>query len=410
MANENRRAFFKVVGAAVAAGIVGVAGGYFAGLNSARSELEKLTKQQQEEAKKLAEETISKLEAEIQELKEKLSQYEIADKELKIYNWSEYIPEHLLTLFEEKTGVKIIYDTFETSDEVLAKLLTGNMPYDVTVITGGTITLDDYEKYVTKLDYSKIPNYEAYVFDELKNPAYDPGRTFTVPYQSGTSGISFRTDKIAEEDWPTGWHDSLFDFDYFLPKYSPKDGVKTATMIPGGVETIPNVIKGVLGKSINDLSPENIEAAKEVMIQQKPFLAAYAGASEYQPGLDEGRFWISETWVYQSSENNVEYIVPKEGCEIWTDCMIIPKSAKNVEAAYAWINYMFEPTSQLALTIYNGLMTPNKITFDLLPEEMQNDESIYPPPEIMAKLEAWRGRTPEEREILTRAWQEILAA
>ncbi|MDJ0271401.1 MAG: hypothetical protein NYU39_02320, partial [Aigarchaeota archaeon] len=282
MSQPSRRSFLRTVGSIVAAGIAGAAGGYVAGSEITRSQLSG-------QAANVANETIRALEAEIKELKEKLAQYEIKDKEVRFYFWSETIPEQLLTFFEEKTGVKVVFDTFESSDEVFAKLFTGQMPYDVTSVTMGGMTRQEHERYLTKLDLNRIPNFKRYAFTgfikEILNPPFDPNRDYSVPIELGTTGVSFRTDKIAEDDWPTGFRDSLFDFEGFLRKYSPRDGVKRATMIPGGVETIPVVIKAIMGKSINDITPENINEAKEILIQQKPYLATYGGPSEFVPGL-----------------------------------------------------------------------------------------------------------------------------
>jgi len=396
-----RRSFLKYLGTALAAGVAGVAGGYALGSLGV-----------EESARRAAQDIITRYESEIRDLREKLSQYEIRDREVRVYWWSETIPEQLFTIFEERTGVKIIFDSFDTSDEVFAKLFTGNIQYDVISITPGGLTREEYDKYLLKLDVEKIPNFRRYAFKDfikdILNPPFDPKREYTVPLEMGTTGVSFRTDKISEEDYPTGFLDSLFDFEEFLPKYSPVGGVKRATMIPGGVETIPVVIKAVLGKSINDISESNVREAVEVLKQQKRFLATYAGTSEYVPGLAEARFWVSETWVWQDSVNNVDYVAPVEGSEIWEDSAVIPKAAKNVDAAHAFINFMLEPTVQMAHVLFNSLVTPNALTYEMLPEDVKSDPSIYPPPEVIAKYEMWLNRTPEQKELLTRAWDEVL--
>uniref|UniRef100_A0A7C5U4J0 Spermidine/putrescine ABC transporter substrate-binding protein n=1 Tax=Caldiarchaeum subterraneum TaxID=311458 RepID=A0A7C5U4J0_CALS0 len=411
MTDVSRRSFFRAVGSVVAAGIAGIAGGYVLGSSMTRAEFERLYGPGATQA---GNEIIRRLEAEIKELKEKLAQYEIKDKEVGVYFWAETIPEHLITFFEEKTGVSVIFDTFDSSDEVYAKLFTGRMPYDVTSVTMGGMTRQEHERYLMKLDLSRIPNFKRYAFDgfikEILNPPFDPRRDYSVPAELGTTGVSFRTDKISENDWPTGFRDSLFDFDGFLRKYSPRDGVKRATMIPGGVETIPVVIKAIMGKSINAITPENVQEAKEILIQQKSYLATYAGASEYVPGLAEARFWVSETWIWQDSPNNVDYVAPVEGSEIWEDSFVIPKSAEHVDAAYAFINYMLEPPVQVAHVLYNSLVTPNRLAYEMLPDDVKNDPSIYPPKEIIDRYEMWVNRTPEEKELLTRAWLEVLAA
>jgi spermidine/putrescine-binding protein len=395
---SGRRSFFKALGAAVAGAIAGVAGGYYLGSSTGG----------------VSRDVLASMEAEIRDLQEKLAQYEIKDSEVRIYFWSETIPEQLITFFEEKTGIRVVFDTFESSDEVFAKLFTGQIPYDVTSVTMGGLTTEEQERYLMELDLDRIPNFKRYAFTgfikDILSPPFDPQRRFSVPVEMGTTGISFRTDRIAEEDWPTGFRDSIFDFDGFLPKYSPRGGVKRVTMIPGGVETIPVVIKAVLGKSINDITPENVEAAKEIMIQQKPFLATYAGPSEYIPGLAEDRFWVSETWTWQDSYNNVEYVAAREGAEIWEDSLVIPKSAHHVDAAYAFINYMLEPAVQVAHVLFNSLATPNRLAYEMLPEEVKTDESVYPPPEVINRHEMWLNRTPEQKELLTRAWLEILAS
>jgi len=346
---------------------------------------------------------IRELEEEVSELKEKLKILEL-EKEVRVYNWSWYIDERLINLFEGATGCKVVYETFESTDEVWAKLSVPPCGYDVVVISSYVVAEAAERELIVPLNPELIPN-TKFLYENFKNPIYDPELKWHRPYMWGTTGIAYDTTLV--EDDVTGWH-NLFDFDYFLPKYAKK-----ITMIPGS-ETVAITFK-LWGASLNDLSEENIRKAKELLIKQKPYLAKYADATDYIPGLASKEFWVSMAWsgdAYVAKEENpdIRYVIPEEGTEIFVDCMVIPKGAPHPKAAHAWINFMLDPLVAAINSSTICYANPVKASEKFISEKVKKDPGIYPPPEVMAKLEMFRPWSPEEREIMEEVWMEIEAA
>lgn len=371
----------------------------------------------------------------IEDLERQLGMAPLED-EVRVYNWSWYINPYLNTLFRKMTGVPVIYDTFETTEECWAKIEPGGSGYDVAVPSD----FDVAELYrlgkLEDINLDLLPNTD-YLFEDFKNPAWDPEHKYQMPYMWGTTGIGWNTTKIAPEDLvedpdtgEMGIHlEQLFDLEPggFVEKYGKK-----TTMI-GSEETLNYVMK-YLGWRYRQLAdnrygdwglnsvdnPAAVNAAVALMKTQKPFLLTYADASGYIPNLASERYWISWAWsgdvyVVISENPNVKYNIPKEGTDIWCDSMCIPKDAPHPNAAHAWMNFMTNPLVAALNSLYTWYANPVEGSLELLPDSFKNDPMIYPPREWWgntndAKLQWWRAFNAEERQRMTEAWAEVAAA
>ena len=270
------------------------------------------------------------------------------EKELHLYNWSDYIAEDTVPNFEKEFGVKVTYDTYESNEEMVAKLQAGASGYDIVVPSGYIIPVLVATDLITPLNKKYITN-AANISPIFRNLPSDSGDKYTVPWQWGTTGIAYRTDKVKTpvDSWDV-FHDKQFR--------------KKLTMMDDGREVIGAELRH-RGHSLNSTNPAELAQAKADCIDAKKNLKAYISAP-VKAQLISGDVWISQLWngdttQAKSEQPNLAYIIPKEGCTIWGDSMTIPKSAPNKRAAHEWINYIMRPEVGAALSEATGYGTPN---------------------------------------------------
>ena len=297
-------------------------------------------------------------------------------KKLNVYNWSDYIDEATIPNFEKEFGVKVNYDTFEDNESMLAKVQSGATGYDVIYPTGYMVEIMMKEKLLAPLNHTNIPNISG-VNKALRNPPYDPGMQYSIPYQWGTTGFGYNSKKLP------GKIDSWNIF--FDPQYKGK-----ITMLDDVRGAISVALK-YLGYSLNTTSKKELMEAKKLLMEQKPLLKAYMSAPVKSLLISE-EVWISELWsgdVYMAMEDNdaIVYCIPKEGCEVWTDNMCILKSAPHKYTAEVWINYNMRPETSAAVSNYVWYATPLDPAKPLIDKEALNDPGIYPPQEVLDRCE-----------------------
>ena len=270
------------------------------------------------------------------------------EKELHLYNWSDYIAEDTVPNFEKEFGVKVTYDTYESNEEMVAKLQAGASGYDIVVPSGYIIPVLVATDLITPLNKKYITN-AANISPIFRNLPSDSGDKYTVPWQWGTTGIAYRTDKVKTpvDSWDV-FHDKQFR--------------RKLTMMDDGREVIGAELRH-RGHSLNSTNPAELAQAKADCIDAKKNLKAYISAP-VKAQLISGDVWISQLWngdttQAKSEQPNLAYIIPKEGCTIWGDSMTIPKSAPNKRAAHEWINYILRPEVGAALSEATGYGTPN---------------------------------------------------
>lgn len=321
------------------------------------------------------------------------------DGVLNVYNWGDYIDEDLLKKFEDETGIRVVYDTFSSNEDMYIKVKQGIDAYDILVPSDYMIERLIEEDLLNEIDLTKIPNFE-YVNENLKNPEFDPENKYSVPYFWGTGGIIYNTSQITDDI--DSWTD-LFD-----EKYSGK-----IVMYNSSRDSIAVALKA-LGYSMNSTDLEELEEAKNLLISQKSHVLAYQ-ADEGRDTLVSGDghigFMYSGDALMMIEQNpDLKYVLPKEGANIWFDAMVIPKSSENVDAAHKFIDFMCEPENAAKNAEYSvGFSSPIDEAIELLPDEIKNSEVAYPDASLLENGEIYKN-SKDILPVYDRIWTEVTAA
>lgn len=316
---------------------------------------------------------------------------------LRVYNWGDYIDESVLDEFEEKYGIKVIYDTFDTNESMYVKLKGGGSAYDVAFPSDYMIERLIKEDLIEKIDFNNIPNFK-YIDERFKNLAYDPNNEYSVPYMWGTVGIVYNKNMV---DGPIDSWRAMWD-----KKYEKK-----IFMLDSSRDSIGIALK-MLGYSLNSRNEKELEEAKQALMEQKPLVLSYAG-DEVKDNMIAEQAALALVWsgdaVYMKRENpNLEYVIPKEGSNLWFDAMVISKGTKHKKEAEMFINFMCETEIAFKNADYIGYSTPHVEAKKLLPEDVLNDRTAYPTDEELEKCEVFVSLSDFVKEY-DRIWTEIKA-
>lgn len=316
---------------------------------------------------------------------------------LTVYNWADYIDESVLREFEKEFDVRVVYDQFATNEDMYVKLKSGGSSYDVAFPSDYMIERMIKEDMLEKIDMSKISNYK-YIDDSFKNLDFDPNNEYSVPYMWGTVGILYNEKMVTDpvDSWNILWNE----------KYAGQ-----ILMMDSQRDSIGITLKK-LNFSLNSRETKELELAKQELIKQKPLVMAYV-VDEVKDMMIGGEAALAVVWsgdaVYMMDQNeDLNYVVPKEGSNLWFDNMVIPKSTKNKELAQEFINFMTRPEIALKNAEYIGYSTPNTETLELLDEEVRNDEVAYPSDDIIENCEIFLDPSDFLQEY-DRIWTEIKA-
>lgn len=320
-------------------------------------------------------------------------------KELHVYNWSEYIDPEIYSEFEAEFGVKVIEDTFASNEDLLAKFQAGASGYDLIVPSDYMVNIMNQLGLLAELNYDNIPNF-ANIDERFRDPPYDPGNKFSVPYQWGTSGIGYDADVFEEP--PDSWA-YLFDPEMAAP-YAGK-----ISMLNDPREALGAALK-YLGYSLNTEDPAQLEEAKQLLLQQKAWVATY-DSEGFEDLLAAGETQLAHSWSGDIFMAAVEapqlwYTIPKEGAVIWTDNLAIPKTANSQYTAEVFINYLLRPEVGAKVSNYTWYASPNEAATELISEEITGEPAIYPPEDVMDRLEFIRD-VGEATTLYDRIWTEI---
>lgn len=323
-----------------------------------------------------------------------------AEGEVNFYNWDTYIGEDTLENFEEATGIEVQYDLFADNAELFAKLRGGNPGYDVIVPTNDYVEQMIAADLLMPLDHSKIPNLEN--IDPLfMDPAFDPGRTFTVPYMWGTIGIGYR--KSAVESPPSSWKEIL-----------ESDRYAGRIALLSEPTTVLQMAMKAQGNSLNDWSDENLAAAERMLIAQKPRITAFApdnGQDLLLAGeVDLAMEWNGDIQQIMEEDDDIGYVLPDEGGLVWEDTLAIPVGAKNVDNAHALINYLLDAEVAADIAAFIGYATPNAAAKALMDEDYITNPVIFPSEEAMKNSESSVFPGMERMRAIDEAWTRVKAA
>lgn len=321
------------------------------------------------------------------------------DEVLNVYNWGDYIDEDLLKKFEDETGIKVVYDTFSSNEDMYIKVKQGIDAYDILVPSDYMIERLIEEDLLNEIDLTKIPNFE-YVNENLKNPEFDPENKYSVPYFWGTGGIIYNTSQITDNI--NSWTD------LFNEKYSGK-----IVMYNSSRDSIAVALKA-LGYSMNSTDLEELEEAKNLLISQKSHVLAYQ-ADEGRDTLVSGDghigfMYSGDALMIIEQNPDLKYVLPKEGANIWFDAMVIPKSSENVDGAHKFIDFMCDPENAAKNAEYSvGFSSPIDEAIELLPDEIKNSEVAYPDASLLENGEIYKN-SKDILPVYDRIWTEVTAA
>lgn len=317
-----------------------------------------------------------------------------------VFNWYDYIDETVLEEFTNQTGYDVKYVCFTNNEEMYAKLSAGGGSYDVIFPSDYIIERMIKEGGLLKLDKSLIPNF-ANVIEWMQTPSYDPESEYSVPYMWGTLGILYNTEVVDEEI--TSWQ-SMFE-----QKYKGK-----VFMMSSYRDTLAVGLR-MLGYSINTLDEAELNAAKDLLVQQKKdgIVKGYL-LDETKDKMIAGEAAMALMYsgdalyaISEDEEDKLVYVVPEEGSNVWLDGMCIPVSSTNVEGAHAFINFLCDVDVARANMDYIYYSTPIQGVVDGMSEEEKSNLTLNPTQEIVDRCEFFNDVS-EHIELYEDLWVQIL--
>jgi spermidine/putrescine transport system substrate-binding protein len=319
------------------------------------------------------------------------------EAKLNFYNWDTYIGETTLDDFKGESGIAVKMDLFADNEELFAKLKEGNPGYDLIVPSNDFVERFLAAKKLLPLDHSKIPNI-ANMDPVFMDAAFDPGRKYSLTYMWGTQGIGYRKSKVSSV--PDSWK-TVLDSD----EYSGRIALLS--------EGVLEVALMYLGHSYNDTDPAHIKEAEELMIKQKPHIKTFAednGQDLLASGeVDLTMEWNGDILQVMEEDDDISYVVPKEGSNVWQDCLCIPTGAPHPENAHKFINYILDAKAGAAIAEFIYYATPNNAARALLGDDYNKNPAIFPDAETLAKCEPEIYLGEAVQRIKDEAWTRVLA-
>ncbi|MES2034831.1 MAG: polyamine ABC transporter substrate-binding protein [Pseudomonadota bacterium] len=312
---------------------------------------------------------------------------------LHIYNWSDYIDPALLEQFTKETGIKVVYDTFDSNEVLETKVLTGGTGYDIVAPSNHNVPRYITAKAIAPLDFSKLPNRKN-LWPELmaRMEPFDPGGKYAIPYMWGTMGIGFNKAEVAKR-LPGVAIDS---WDVVLKPENLARLHDCGVYFLDASEDMYAVVLNYLGKDPNSTSVADYEAATALLLKLRPSVTKFH-SSEYINALANGDACIVVGYSgdilqaatrAEEAKNGVEvgYIIPKEGSQVWFDVFAVPVDAPNKDAAYRFLDFMLRPEIIAKASNYTEYANANAAATPLVDEELRNNPNVYPTPEVFGRL------------------------
>ena len=317
-------------------------------------------------------------------------------KRLHVFTWANYVGDEIRTGFESEFGVQVSVDVFASNEDLLAKLKSGASGYDVIMPSDFMVAIMIKENLLSALDLTKIPNFKN-ISTQFLNRDFDPENRYSVPYTWGTAGIAFDSSVVdpAPDSLSALWDN----------RYSGK-----FSMLDDQREAIGVALK-LLGYSVNTTNLSALEAAKEKLIEQKPLVKQYKNEADEILGTGDvamAHCWSGDAFRAAARRPSIKYVIPKEGATQFIDTVSIPLSAPNKAIAAQFINYLLRPEINAKVTEFTKYGTCVPAARDHLPEALRNHPGIYPPAEVLNKLESLKDLG-EFTRYYDRAWTEVKA-
>ena len=320
-------------------------------------------------------------------------------EKLVVYNWGEYIDPEVLTMFEEETGIDIVYEEFETNEILYPKISSGAIAYDVICPSDYMIQRMIENDLLSEINFDNIPNLKNIGKQYLeRSRQFDPENKYSVPYCWGTVGILYNKMMVDEpvDSWSILWD----------PKY--KDNI----LMQDSVRDAFGVTLKYLGYSLNSIDLDELTEAKNLLIEQKPLVQAYVidQVRDKMIGNEAalGVIYSGEAIYTQKENPNLEYVIPKEGSNIWIDSWVIPKNTEHKENAEKFINFLCRPDIALMNFEYITYSTPNEAARELIEDEsIRNSEIAFPDLSKYDNLETFQYLGTEADQVYGDLWNKV---
>ncbi len=317
-----------------------------------------------------------------------------------VYNWGEYIDPETLDMFEKETGIQVIYDEFDTNETMYPKVEAGASNYDVVCPSDYMIQKMIDNDLLQELNWDNIPNAKANIGAQYyeQSEAFDPGNRYAVPYCWGTVGILYNKTMVDEPvtSWSILWDEKYAD------SILMQDSVRDLFMV--GLKS--------LGYSMNSTDEKELNEAKDLLIQQKPLVQAYVidQVRDKMIGNEAalGVIYSGEAIFTQRENPDLEYVIPKEGTNVWIDGWVIPKNAENVENAEKFIDFMCRGDIALLNFDYITYSTPNTAAQALIEDDdIRNSKIAFPDLSQYDGLETFSYLGDDADTLYNDLWKEI---
>ncbi len=321
---------------------------------------------------------------------------------INVYNWGEYISDgsegaiDVNKEFEELTGIKVNYTTYETNEDMYTKIKSGGASYDIIIPSDYMIERLRVEGYLSKINFDNIPNYKN-IMDEYKGLYYDPSDEYSVPYNVGMVGVIYNS-KIVKGT-PTSW-DLLWDPNYkgqILQFKNARDGFATAMFLEG--------------IDVNTQNEEDWQKAYAKLIDQKGVVQSYV-SDEIFNKLEAGdaaigAYYAGDYLLMADVNPDLKFYYPEEGTNIFVDAICIPESCQNKEAAELYINFLLSEEIALANAEYLCYATPNKTVLENEEYSLRDSEILYPANGDLPKVQYYHNLNPETLNLMTSLWSKL---
>ena len=322
-----------------------------------------------------------------------------ASEQVIVYNWGEYIDPEVIDMFEEETGITVVYEEFETNESMYPKVQAGAVSYDIVCPSDYMIQRMIENDLLAEINFDNIPNLK-YIGEQYmeQSKSFDPENQYSVPYCWGTVGILYNKTMVDEpiDSWSILWNEKYAD--QILMQNSVRDAFGIALKY--------------CGYSLNSTDLDELEEAKSLLLEQKPLVQAYV-VDQVRDKMISGEAAIGVIYsgeaIYTQSENpDLEYVIPKEGSNVWIDSWVIPKNAKNKENAEAFINFLCRPDIAKMNFDYITYSTPNTAARDLIEDDaIRNSTIAFPDSSELERCETYKYLGTKFDEIYNELWREI---
>ena len=336
------------------------------------------------------------------------------DNVVHVYNWSDYIDEQVLTDFTAATGIKVVYDVFDSNEILEAKLLAGGSGYDVVVPSASFLARQIQAGVFMKLDKSKLSNIgNMWDMVEKRVDGYGPLNDYSVNWMWGTTGLGYNKGMILERmpDAPTDSLDMIFN-----PDVVSKFADCGIHVLNAPTEMIPMALS-YIGEDPTTTDTEVLKKAEAVWAAVRPYIQKFH-SSQYIDALANGDICLTTGWsgdIFMAqyaaldAENGVDivYVVPKEGALMWFDQLAVPKDAPHVDNAHKFINWTMQPEQIATATNYVWYANGNLASQPLLDPDLLSDPAVYPTEEAMKGLYTSPTYDASTQRVVTRTWTKI---